>query len=61
VDTKCWDQRAEGCLIPNMEKCEGFSHSTGDNKCTGFQPRGIPGGLFIGVVRGFGNNVQIAP
>jgi hypothetical protein len=63
-----WDQIAEGYLIPNTWKnvklnkqmvgSEGVKHSVDDNKCTGFLFLGeSPGGPFIGVVRGSGNNV----
>jgi hypothetical protein len=44
VGAKYWDQGAKGYLIPNMEKCEGISHSMDDNKCTRFLPKGIPRG-----------------
>jgi hypothetical protein len=54
--TVCWDQVAEGYLILNTEKCEGIDHSMGDNKCIGSLMGESPRDLFIGVVKGFGNN-----
>jgi hypothetical protein len=45
----------------HRKKCEGINHSMDGNKFTRFLPCGIPmGGLFIGVVRVSGNNVQTA-
>jgi hypothetical protein len=70
VDAKCWDQIVEDCLIPNMEKNVKVNkqvvvsevNKEDGNKCTGFLPLGeSPGGLFIGVVRGSGNNVRTPP
>jgi hypothetical protein len=59
--TTCWDQGAEGCLIPNTENekvsvtqwviINALDSSLGESS----------GGLFIGAVRGSGNNVQTAP
>jgi hypothetical protein len=57
-----WDQRAEGCLILNTGKNVKVNKHLDGNKCTGFFPLGeSPGGLFIGVVRGSSNNVEMAP
>jgi hypothetical protein len=57
-----WDQRAEGCLILNTRKNVKVNKHLDGNKCTGFFPLGeSPGGLFIGVVRGSSNNVEMAP
>jgi hypothetical protein len=44
--------------LEHGEKCESVKHSVDDNKCIGFLPLGeSPGGLFIRVIRGAGNNV----
>jgi hypothetical protein len=70
VGAKCWDQIAEGYLTPNTGRCEGRLLKDDGAKNTkvsttqrmvinalGSLPGGIPRGLFIGVVRGSGNNV----
>jgi hypothetical protein len=54
---------AEGYLISNTRKNAKVNRQTmDDNKCVGFLLLGeSPGGLFIGVVRGSGNNDQTVP
>jgi hypothetical protein len=63
VDAKYWDQMAKGYLIPNTEKNTKVNGQTvNDNKCVGFLHLGkSPGGLFIRVVREFGNNDLTTP
>jgi hypothetical protein len=58
MGAKCWDQIAEGYLTPNKKGSE-----SGDNEHDALfsSPGETLGGLFIGVVRGVGNNVRMAP
>jgi hypothetical protein len=69
VGDKCRDHISKGFLILNTEeKCEGGSECAGDYEGVSnaiqrainalhSSPGKIPRGLFIGVVRGSGNNV----
>jgi hypothetical protein len=54
-EEKCECEQAKGGR-------EGVNHLVDGNKCARFLPLGESlGGLFIGVVRGSGNNVRTAP